>query len=335
MKKTRLSCLIPHPNRASSRLRVLNAAPHLEKQGISVSTELFVADKDTLGFIKLYLKLKKQTDVLLIQKKIHFSWWQRKLLRNISDRILFDYDDSVMFVELTQGKTLNGKNLQAFTQTMKICDVAIACSEFLISYAKACNVESHTLPTPIDQAFYDGSATDFKASTEDSRVRIGWVGSRGNLKEVTWISEELQALAKQRDFELVIICDETIEIPGVNIQFAAWSLEDEYRHIAGTDIGIMPLRSNDLRRKGKCAYKAIQFMYEGKPVVASAVGFNNEVIQHGENGLLVEDKSQFVDALKQLIDDSEMRKKLGNNAKQHSNNVIDTENYSRQLASKF
>ena len=51
-------------------------------------------------------------------------------------------------------------------------------------------------------------------------------------------------------------------------------------------IGIMPLKDTEYT-KGKCAFKAIQYMSAGLPVIISPVGLNNEVINHGESGFCI------------------------------------------------
>ena len=63
--------------------------------------------------------------------------------------------------------------------------------------------------------------------------------------------------------------------------------------------------------KGKCAYKVLQYMAAGVASVASDVGMNREVIEHGTNGLLVRSEDEWVRCLKQLLDDAELRATFG------------------------
>jgi glycosyltransferase involved in cell wall biosynthesis len=72
----------------------------------------------------------------------------------------------------------------------------------------------------------------------------------------------------------------------------------------------MPL-DNDAWSYGKCAYKLLQFMAAGKPVVASAVGANVEVVQHGDNGLLVNSTAEWISALAVLAADADLRERMG------------------------
>ncbi len=57
-------------------------------------------------------------------------------------------------------------------------------------------------------------------------------------------------------------------------------------------------------------------MYIGKPIVAVAENGVGDLVESGVNGLSTkEDKKEFVQALQKIVDDSELRKKLGQNAK--------------------
>lgn len=49
----------------------------------------------------------------------------------------------------------------------------------------------------------------------------------------------------------------------------------------------------------------------GVPVVASPVGEQRYVIHHGVNGYLAKDEEEFYRYLKDLIEDAELRSKMG------------------------
>ena len=76
----------------------------------------------------------------------------------------------------------------------------------------------------------------------------------------------------------------------------------------------MPLHDSPFER-GKCGYKIIQCMACGVPVVASPVGVNQEIINHGENGFLAARKSDWVKYLKKLHDDRQLRLVMGQKAR--------------------
>ena len=92
-----------------------------------------------------------------------------------------------------------------------------------------------------------------------------------------------------------------------------WSLDKEVSLIQHFDVGVMPLPDTAWTR-GKCAYKLIQYMACGIPVVASPVGANVDVVP-SDCGLLADSSPQWLAAFRQLADDSALRLVLGAGAR--------------------
>jgi glycosyltransferase involved in cell wall biosynthesis len=97
---------------------------------------------------------------------------------------------------------------------------------------------------------------------------------------------------------------------GVPYQFVPWSPEVEIRETAAFDIGVMPLPDTPWTR-GKCGFKALQYMGLGIPAVASPVGVNAEIITHNRNGLLARTLEDWSACLKRLVEDAGLRERLG------------------------
>jgi glycosyltransferase involved in cell wall biosynthesis len=75
-------------------------------------------------------------------------------------------------------------------------------------------------------------------------------------------------------------------------------------------VGIMPLPDAPWER-GKCGYKLIQYMACAKPVVASPVGVNRQLVEPGVNGYLATTPADWTRALNQLRKDAALRARLG------------------------
>ena len=89
-----------------------------------------------------------------------------------------------------------------------------------------------------------------------------------------------------------------------------WSHEKETILLQDIDIGIMPL-SNNRWTKGKCGYKLIQYMASFKPVIASPIGINKEIVKHGENGYLASTFKDWEKYLRILINSKSLRHSMG------------------------
>ena len=76
---------------------------------------------------------------------------------------------------------------------------------------------------------------------------------------------------------------EPLDVPGVPTEQPGWTLDGEVELFNTCDVGVYPLADDEWSR-GKCGFKAIEFMACGVPVVAAAVGVNREIIDDGVNG---------------------------------------------------
>jgi glycosyltransferase involved in cell wall biosynthesis len=107
-----------------------------------------------------------------------------------------------------------------------------------------------------------------------------------------------------------VICSRAPCALDLPVSFERWSQKREAAHLEDVDVGIMPLADTPWNR-GKCAFKALQYMATGLPVVASGVGMNTEVVEDGRSGYLVGDEADWIDALARLAANGEMRRRMG------------------------
>src|SRR5204863_2488648 len=84
----------------------------------------------------------------------------------------------------------------------------------------------------------------------------------------------------------------------------------ELEDLGRIDVGLMPLPDSPFAG-GKCAYKLIQYMALARPGVASPVGANREVVTDGVDGFLPATPAAWEDALVRLIEDPDLRARVG------------------------
>jgi glycosyltransferase involved in cell wall biosynthesis len=139
---------------------------------------------------------------------------------------------------------------------------------------------------------------------------IGWIGSPTTGSYLKQLMPVFQKLAEHRRFVVRISgTADPVTIPGVQVDNAPWMLEREVELFNTCDVGVYPLPDDDWS-KGKCGFKAIQFMACGVPVVSAAVGVNREIIQDGVNGYLASTTDEWTTKLDRLLDDAELRRRF-------------------------
>jgi glycosyltransferase involved in cell wall biosynthesis len=183
----------------------------------------------------------------------------------------------------------------------------LAGNDYLASYARNYNTAVTVLPTCVDTSVWTPRSTPRPAGAP---LVIGWIGTPTTAAYMKLLGASLARLARSHAFELRVSGSGTpLEFPGVNTINEPWSLERDVELFNTCDIGVYPL-TDDEWAKGKCGFKAIQFMACGVPVVASAVGVNREIIQDGVNGFLASSDAEWDEKIGRLLADPELRRRF-------------------------
>src|SRR6202011_3577653 len=302
--KMKVLCVVEHGNAPSTRLRLRDCLEHYQRLGVEAT--IIPARRSRLRDRLRVLKEAARHDVIVLFKTIGFNDLELSLLRRANRRIVFDFDDAVMFREQKHRRPLRAKTFKKFLRTVKRCEAVVAGNDFLACFAEACGRRAVILPTSIDLTKYK-----LKRHNEGLGLIIGWLGLSDGLPYLRHIHPALQKLsARFPGLKLKVISDKPLQLDGVQVENEPWRLETEQANLASFDIGIMPLWDSVWTR-GKCGYKILQYMGVGTAVVASDVGVNNEIIAHGENGFLAKTQDDWVEAVSRLIRNPEQRRTFG------------------------
>ena len=223
--------------------------------------------------------------------------------------ILFDFDDAIWMQQPEHRKLLSPLRFQRKTKTIcRLASIVTAGNEFLAAYARQYNSAVEVVPTTIELADYPL----VPEPATDGRFVVCWTGSTTTLVHFEHVRGALEQLAELVPLTVKVICNKPPEraIAGAETRFVQWSPRGEARELGDCHVGIMPLPDNGFTR-GKCGLKALQYMATGRPVVASPVGVNGTIIEHGRNGYLAANDQEWVDALMKLAASPELRARLG------------------------
>ncbi len=238
------------------------------------------------------------------------GWLERQLLQ-----IPFLYDcDDAFFLKYRSGRLrLLEPLLGAKADRLMAAAVAVTAGNTgLASHARRFNSNVIVLPSVVDTDQFLSPAHP-PAERSAGPFTVGWIGSPSTAPYLQLLVEPLQQLAYERPVRLLVVGGPAPAILGVEVIEQPWSLEQEAPLIQQFDVGVMPLPDNPWTR-GKCAYKLIQCMACGIPVVASRVGANVDVVPP-ECGFLAESTEQWLDAFRRLLADLNLRQQMGSAAR--------------------
>lgn len=296
-------CVVEHGDAPSTRLRLRDCLGAYQKLDVHVT---ILSTRSNLSDRWRVIRYACRHDVVVLFKTVGFTKLQLFMLQCANSRIIFDFDDAVMFREQKFQQPLSGKSFQKFLRTMNHCALVVAGNDFLACFASASVQRIVVLPTAIDLTKYK-----LKKAANGLGLTVGWIGLSDGLPYLQFIQPALQRLSERfPGLKLRVVSDKPLQLDGVVVENETWRAETEQANLATFDIGIMPLWDS-LWTRGKCGYKILQYMGVGTAVVASAVGANNQIVNHGENGFLATTQDDWVRSISALVENAELRNSFG------------------------
>lgn len=99
-------------------------------------------------------------------------------------------------------------------------------------------------------------------------------------------------------------------------------------------VGMVPLPVNEWNKR-KFYMKTAQYMALGIPTVATPLGSNPEVVQHGVTGFLADSEAEWIDYLSLLIKDHELRLRMSHAAAKAAQEKYSLESNTEKIIEAF
>ncbi len=233
--------------------------------------------------------------------ELRITFLEKHIIRK-GGKLIFDFDDAIHL----------GARQDKLRKFLPGCAAITAGNPMLRAYGLSLNDRTMLLPTVVNTKYY----TPAHKPTHKV-IRIGWSGSASTNKHcLPLLKEPITALAKQLEFEFVVISndDPRIDWVGVRYQFIQWKAEEEVEQLQSFDIGLMPLNDSEFER-GKCGLKAIQYMALGIPALVSPVGVNAEIVKHGSTGFHCVTEKDWLNYLLRVSGDHALRADMGSKSR--------------------
>ncbi len=313
---------------ASSRVRFLQYVPSLEAQGFVVQHNPLFEDSyiDALQSSQARRNLvirsmvRRARDVraanrldAIWMEKDALPWLPAALELGLipkSTPLVLDYDDAVFHqYDLHPSplvRTLLARKHQALMQR---ATVVVAGNQYIADYARRAGARRvELLPTVVDLDRYSPAGWP-PSERHNVLTTAGWIGQRSTASFLGPLTKVMERLRHDglMQFRAIGIDARALDLPMAS---EAWGEDTEVDSIRRLDIGIMPLEDGPFER-GKCGYKLIQYMACGLPVVASPVGANAVIVEHGINGFLATTPAEWETTLRTLAADPALRRRLG------------------------
>lgn len=301
----RLAALAESETHVCCRYRLAAFRPALAAAGHSLAIRALPTS--LLGRFALGSDLTSY-DAVILQRKL-LPRWAVTLLRGRVRRLIFDFDDAVWLRDSYSAKGFDDPRRTArFRATVSACDLVIAGNDYLAAEARKYAPAEHVrvIPTCVDVAKYPRAS-----SAPRDGLTLVWVGSSSTLRGLERFGPTLSAIGRAvPGTRLRLICDRFAEFPGLPVERCVWDEAIEASEIAAADVGIgwVP---DDPWSRGKCGLKVLQYQAAGLPVVANPVGVQADFARNGATGFLANTAEEWVNAIRTLAADAELRRRLG------------------------
>jgi Glycosyl transferases group 1 len=201
-----------------------------------------------------------------------------------------------------------------FKRTVQVADAVIAGNAFLADCALNAGADSdrvRVIPTSIDANL----ATPASSKPRASGLEMVWIGSASTLAGLAQQRPTWERIGREvPGTRLRMVCDHFLRFDSLPVIDVAWSEPTEAVDVASADVGISWV-PDDLWSRGKCGLKVLQYQAAGLPVVANPVGVHPEMIRPGVDGFLASTADEWVEAVRLLASDPDLRRRMGQAAR--------------------
>ena len=323
--------MIPYPEGTapSQRFRFEHYFKDLIKEGHQITVSPFMGRNTwavlykpgnyifkTFGILKGYLRRTRDVlralryDFVFIHREAAplgppaIEWVIAKLLKR---KVIFDFDDAIWIPNSSEHNPFVDK-LKRYKNTQDIIKWSkkVSCGNpYLQHYALQFNQQAVFNPTVIDTDYY----VPGKYLKKTTKFVIGWTGSHSTMPYLNVLLPLIRKLEQELDFEFHVISDSTPAFTCQSLHFKKWNKETEIEDLSQFDIGLMPL-TDDKWAKGKCGFKALQYLALEIPAIVSPVGINSTIVTDGENGFLCSSLMEWEKAIRKFTTDKEFLQQM-------------------------
>ncbi len=310
---------------ASSRVRVLQYIPALERRGWRVVVHPLFSESDLVRLYKdgrrsparLLAALAERVSTVLKRRHCDIVWLQQELFPFLpfaaealllkGRKLVVDYDDA----QHLYYKNLNaawGRRIFAdkIDRIMARADAVTVGSPMMADYARSAGARTvRLIYSAVDTSAFSA------APPAGAPFTVGWIGTPMTATQsLHLIKEPLARFLRETDAQAIFIGMEPSQFPDLPGQRIAWSEASERDTLPKLSVGLCPLDDSPWTR-GKSGYKIIQYMAAGRPTLTSPVGIAADLVEDGATGFHCRTPDDWYRRLHQLYADRALLKAQG------------------------
>lgn len=345
---------------AATRFRMAQFVEPLREHGIELEISPFLDGKQFkaqyqqgsiarkgLGLIGPVIKRfgepfkTRQYDAIFVQREAMFfgpgvfEWLHRTIGRR---PMILDLDDAtyVRYTSPTYGQI--GSFFKFFGKTDNLIrrSAVVTCgNRFIAEYAESLGARTVVIPTVVDTDIF------CPAEKNNDPPVIGWIGTHSTFPFLESLFPVLERLAEKHKFVLKIVGSgrDKVELNGVEVRNLPWDLNREPEDFRTLDIGLYPLATTENYGEswllGKSGFKAIEYMAAGVPFVVTPIGICGEIGDEGKTHFNATSADEWYASLERLLSQTELRSRMGTNARSFSTEHYAPQDQAERLATVF
>lgn len=285
----------------------------------------------------------KEYDVFIISTLSSVSiWLLQRICKSINNKvkILYDACDPIFLskINILNRLSIRSPAFSHFEKIVKEADFVTASSHYTLKYMKLINRNASVIHDPVDVENIIP-----KNKCNSNKITIGWEGDPdSHIDNLAILTKPLEKISKEYEIKFKIVSWlGDIRVKQIfkklekhaEVDYGAdhWVSQTEHLNLCQDfDIMVAPLQSTQWY-EGKSAFRVGIGMAMGIPVVASPVGEQKYVIKHGVNAFLARNEEEWYNYLKMLIEDEDLRRRIGREGRKTAEKELSLEVNGRKL----
>lgn len=236
--------------------------------------------------------------------------------KRLGKLVVYELDDDIFHIDPKSPAHefwRNPENQRKAKECMREAHLVTTSTNYLAKLLKPINPKVVVLPNMLPKKFWQ-----VKRDEHPSKLVIGWAGGSQHLSDLELLRGVIeQILNDYGQVEVFLAGMPVLPFqPHPRLKTFTWTKVEQYPKevLAKMDIGLAPLVNHHFNR-AKSDLKFIEYGILGIPMIGSPVQPYLEAVEHGKTGFLAKSPKDWLKYLRKLIENEELRKEIGENAR--------------------